>query len=95
MAVSWKSNPTNHISNFCEGCQVIERGGWPEGVHPIKYSADSNGGDNTQVEQSVASQVDGGDTQLEPSVALQVVVDNTQLEPSVASQVEDPEPILL
>ena len=42
-------------------------------------TADSNGGDNTQVEQSVASQVDGGDTQVEP------------LSPP---DIEDPEPIL-
>ena len=37
-AVSWASNSnTNRIRNFCEGCQVIERGGWPEGIRPIKY----------------------------------------------------------
>ena len=42
-------------------------------------TADSNGGDNTQVEQSVASQVDGGDTQVEPSSP---------------PDIEDPEPIL-
>ena len=46
---------------------------------PIKTSVDSNGGDNTQVEQSVASQVDGG---------------NTQVEPSTPSDIEDLEPIL-
>ena len=30
--VSWASNTTNHIRNFCEGCQVVEFGGWPKGV---------------------------------------------------------------
>ena len=54
-AVSWKSNITNHIWNFCEGCQVDDMGGWPNGVVPIKYLADSNDGDNTQAEQLVAS----------------------------------------
>ena len=43
---------TNRIRNFCEGCQVIKRGGWPDGVVPIKYSADSNGDGNTQVDDA-------------------------------------------
>ena len=87
--MSCKSNTTNHIWNFCEGCQVIERGGWPEGVHPIKYSANSNGGNNTQVEQLVASQVDAdGNTQVEQSVALQVDGGDTQIEQLVTLQVD-------
>ena len=55
-AVSWASNSNrNDIRNFCEGCQVDDMGGWPNGVVPIKYLADSNDGDNTQAEQLVAS----------------------------------------
>ena len=55
-AVSWASNSNrNDIRNFCEGCQVDDRGGWLNGVVPIKYLADSNDGDNTQAEQLVAS----------------------------------------
>ena len=96
MAVSWASNTnTNHIQNFCEeGFQVNERGGWPEGIQPIKTSADSNGGNNTQVEPSIALQVElqvDGDTRVEPSVALQVesqVDSNTQVEALVALQDE-------
>ena len=43
-AFSWASNSNrNDIWNFCEGCQVIERGGWPNGVVPIKYLADEDG----------------------------------------------------
>ena len=37
-AVSWASNTNrNHTRNFYELCQVIKRGGWPEGIRPIKY----------------------------------------------------------
>ena len=44
-AVSWASNTNpNCIQNFCEGCQVVEFGGCPNGVVPIKTSAGSNGG---------------------------------------------------
>ena len=40
-AFPWTSNSNrNDIRNFCEGCQVIERGGRPNGVVPIKYSAE-------------------------------------------------------
>ena len=59
-AVSWASNTNpNCIRDFCEGCQVVEFGGWPNGVVPIKTSAGSNGGDNTHV-----------DSQVEPPVAI-------------------------
>ena len=39
--MSWVSN-LNHIRNFCEGCQVEERGGWLDGVVPINTSAESD-----------------------------------------------------
>jgi hypothetical protein len=52
-AVSWASkSKLNREDNLdlCEGCQVVEFGGWPVGVGPIKTTADSNGGDNTQID---------------------------------------------
>ena len=65
---------TNHIRNFCEDCQVDEKGGWPEGIHPIKTLADSNSGNNTLV-------VDG-----DPVVGNTQFVDgNTLVEPPVMS----------
>ena len=54
-AVSWASNLNpEDIWDLCEGCQVIKRGDWPEGVHPFKYSADSsNDGSNTQIDYNI------------------------------------------
>ena len=58
-AFSWASNSNrNDIRNFCEGCQVIESGGRPNGVVPIKYSADedeNNNQVNTHVEAAAAT----------------------------------------
>ena len=59
-AFSWASNSNrNDIRNFCEGCQVIESGGGrPNGVVPIKYSADEDDNNNqvdTQVEAAAAT----------------------------------------
>ena len=63
--------------------------GWPKGVHPIKYLANNNVGDDTQVEQSVALQVDASsDTQVEQLVASQVDDSDTQVEQSVTLQVD-------
>jgi hypothetical protein len=77
--VSWASN-LNPEDNWdlWEGCQVIEFGGWPVGVGPIKTSSDSNGGDNTQVDGDTLVV---GNTQVELSVVL-------------PPDIEDPEPIL-
>ena len=57
VAVSWTSNriQTSIGRDLYKYCQVDEFGGWPDGVVPIKTLADSNGGDNTQAEPSVAS----------------------------------------
>ena len=58
-AFSWASNSNrNDIRNFCKGCQVIESGGRPNGVVPIKYSADedeNNNQVNTHVEAAAAT----------------------------------------
>ena len=58
-AFSWASNSNrNDIRNFCKGCQVIESGGRPNGVVPIKYSADEDENNNqvdTQVEAAAAT----------------------------------------
>ena len=69
---SWASNSNrNDIRNFCEGCQVIERGGWPNGVAPIKYLADEDGNNNhvdTQVE-AAAPTTGAGDKEGPPEAA--------------------------
>ena len=54
-AVSWSSN-SNCILNLCEGCQVNDNGGWPEGIQPIKTMAEGDG--NTQVDTSLPPDIE-------------------------------------
>ena len=54
--LTWESNlKPGFYRNLCEECLVDEFSGLPDGVDSIKTSADSNGGDNTQVDQLVVS----------------------------------------